>query len=141
MQGISVQKILAVGGSDARGETRELFKGKPGLQVTLYHRHVGAIFAEHFHKGLDPSKDPEYFFLISGQVEVEAVNGNTQERTVFSVNANELVTIEKNIFHRFRALTEAVFLEYRTTVFDSSNADCFSEAEYQPYIDSLKIIS
>ena len=137
MHGFTIITIPPVG-SDPRGETRELFKGLPGRQVTLYHRVAGAVFAEHFHKGLDPAKDPEYFFLISGTVEVEAYDARLGERVTARVEANQLVTIHKNIFHRFKALTDVVFLEYRTTVFDPNNNDCFLESEYQNYLDQLE---
>ncbi len=137
MKGLTVTTIHSVSGTDSRGETFELFKGLSGQQVTLYRRRAGSSFGNHFHKGLDPSKDPEYFFLIEGQARVTARNGITGEKFSEIINPHEFIIIEKNIFHSFEALSDVLFLEYRSTVFNPSESDCFSEEEYDEYIKSL----
>lgn len=123
---------------DERGETWELFKGLPGLQVSLFHRRKGSKFAHHFHKGLDSSKDPELFFLIQGEVEVFARNGLTGEETKTNVASGTHISIAKNVYHEFRAITDATFLEYRSTVFNPDDMDCYPLDQYEDYISSLQ---
>jgi dTDP-4-dehydrorhamnose 3,5-epimerase-like enzyme len=129
MKGLKIEKATSVSLGDVRGGTFELFKGMPGRQVTLYKRKKGASFANHFHKGIDPSKDPELFFVVSGKVTLFAKNKHGEE---FECTVEDLtfLTIDKNVYHEFVALTDVVFLEYRCTQFDSDNSDCFSKEEY-----------
>lgn len=135
MKGITITQIKPVSDGDPRGQTYELFKGLSGAQVTFYRRTAGNTFGNHFHKGLDLSKDPEYFFLIEGQAQFDARNGRTGETVSHIVNPHEMIVIEKDIFHSFTALTDVVFIEYRSTVFDPSNPDCFyGQEEYDAYI-------
>ena len=137
MRGIVITNLAAEQKTDVRGETMELFKGLPGRQVTFYRSRAGASFANHFHKGLDPSKDPEYFFLIIGRVEFRAENGLAGETMRQEVGPEELIIIQKNIYHEFIALEEVVFIEYRSTIFNPETADCFPHSEYQEYLKSL----
>ncbi len=137
MHGIAIQKITTVNPADQRGATFELWKGLDGKQVTLYRREAGSVFGNHFHKGLDPAKDPEYFFLLSGEARLYAKNGLTNEEIDLVVGPEYSFSIAKNIWHRFEALTDVVFLEYRNEVFDPAESDCFPESEYESYIATL----
>lgn len=133
MRGVEIVKIAPVS-RDSRGESRELFQGLPGQQVTLYKRKKGAAFGGHFHKGLDPSKNPERMFIISGRLEFFAHNGRSGETLRTEISDNTYLTIEKGIYHELRALTDVIFIEYRSTVFDKINPDTFPKEDYDGYI-------
>lgn len=137
MQGVTVQTMNPISAS-AKGETFELFKGLPGQQITLYHRNKGVSFGNHFHKGVDQAKDPEYFFLISGQVTASFYNGLTGERETLEIGQSDLLTINKNIYHSLTALTKVTFIEYRSQVFDEKKNDCWPLEEYEAYLETLK---
>lgn len=137
MKGLRITTLISKTPIDPRGSVIELFQGLPGQQVTIYRRKADSVFAGHFHKGFDPAKDPERFFIICGDVAVEAFDGKTNERFQGVVHANDLMIISKNIFHHMKALTDTLFLEYRSTVFDPSHPDTFPEKEYAAYIKNL----
>ena len=138
MTGVCIEKIAPVRTDDPQGNVFELFKGKPGLQVTVFERKAGVVCGKHFHKGTDPSKDPEYLFLISGECRVHAYNGFTDETLEKIVSAGTLLTFEKGIYHELEALTDIIFLEYRSTVFDPEYSDTFLREEYDNYIHTTK---
>lgn len=137
MKGITLIQTVPVAQKDSRGATFELFKGLSGQQITFGKRRQGTVFAGYFHKGLDKSKDPEYFFLVGGLVEISSNNGLTGETLHQEVSEGKLVVIEKNIYHQFKALIDVVFIEYSATVFDQENSDCFPKDQYVAYIQSL----
>jgi dTDP-4-dehydrorhamnose 3,5-epimerase-like enzyme len=134
MTGITIQQILPKNPNDPRGETVELFQGRLGKQVTLYRRVKGAKFGNHFHKGDDPSKNPEIFYLISGEVVLSAENGKTHQTEQFTVTAGHQILIDPGVYHEFEALCDVVFIEYRATVFDPAHPDCYTKDEYEEYL-------
>lgn len=139
MNGIKIEKIQPLANGDSRGETFELFKGFPGLQVTYYKRKQGMKFACHFHTGEDPSKNPELFFLLQGKVKIVAENGKTQEKEEIIVEERNMITIEKGVYHEFEALSDVSFLEYRSTLFDERKSDCFPKEEYLDYLQTFTV--
>lgn len=137
MKGVKIVKIAPVS-RDSRGETRELFTGLPGRQMVLYKRKKGAVFGRHFHKGIDPSKNPERMFIISGRLEFFAYDGQSGETLRTKISGNTYLTIAKGIYHEMRALSDVFFIEYRSTIFDKENPDTFPQEDYDEYIKSGK---
>ncbi|PIR74169.1 MAG: hypothetical protein COU35_03875 [Candidatus Magasanikbacteria bacterium CG10_big_fil_rev_8_21_14_0_10_47_10] len=129
MKGITITKGVSNSPSDDRGDVFELFRNLPGKQVTLYTRKQGSTFANHFHTGIDPSKDPELFFLISGQIRLYAKNRKGEDLRQ-DIDPMSYVIIEKDVYHEMEALTDVIFIEYRATLFDPAKADSYSEADY-----------
>lgn len=139
MQGIQIEYIPSKVPDDPRGEVFELFKGKPGRQVTLYTRVANTAFGNHFHRGDDPSKDPELIFIISGSCELYALNGFTGEEMRETVGEHTLISIQKGIYHELVAQTDVIFMEYRSTVFDPEHPDTYPKEAYEGYIQELKM--
>ncbi len=138
MQGVAITTITPANPSDERGAVYELFKGLSGQQVTVFTRNSGAVFGNHFHKGLDPSKDPEYFFLIQGEMTLSFYDGRTGQREIVPLVGGQLLTLEKGIYHSFEAMTDVIYIEHRKTIFDPAHSDCFLLGEYEAYIETLK---
>lgn len=137
MQGVNLQVISPIVQSQS-GETLELFKGLLGRQVTFYRRNKNAVFGNHFHKGIDSSKNSEYFFVISGEIEATFYNGLSGEKETRRIGPRSLLVIDKNVYHSFVGLTDVEFIEYRSQVFDPDADDCWPLEQYEAYITALK---
>ena len=136
MIGINITKIRPVKPNDPRGNTYEVFKGSPGRQVVALTRREGQSFAGHFHAGKDKSKDPEMFFLISGEIEMYAYDGRTGEELRTILKPGDQLNIASGVWHEMRAKTDAVFIEYRETVFDPANEDTIRDKEkYEQWLN------
>lgn len=121
MKNIIISTIPSI--NTEKGVTYEWCKNLPGKQVSIYFRKKGTKFANHFHKGEDPSKNPERFFLISGKVEICCeIAGKTQK---FTVNPGEEMLIYPPTKHWAEALEDSIFIEYRATPFDPSHSDTY----------------
>lgn len=129
-KGITITPFSPVDAKDPKGPTYEWCKGLPGLQVTICKRHKGIMYGNHFHTGKDPSKNPERFFIISGKTKLKARNKQNQTFECI-ISENTEVLIEPYIFHTFEALTDVVFIEYRSTVYDRKHPDAYSEEEFE----------
>lgn len=129
MGGITITSVQSKSPHDERGDVFELFQNLPGKQVTLYTRKAGSTFANHFHTGTDPSKNPELFFLISGQIRLYARNRGGEELRQ-DIEPMTYISIEKNVYHEMEALTDVIFIEYRATLFDPAQSDSYPESDY-----------
>ena len=122
MKGIQINKPPLI--TDSKGTVIEWCKNFPGKQVTIYHRKAGTVFGEHFHKGEDPSKNPERFFLIKGELRITATN-KKGEKFGDIVTENTEIIIEPYILHKMEAITDVSFIEYRSTIFNPQLSDTF----------------
>jgi dTDP-4-dehydrorhamnose 3,5-epimerase-like enzyme len=137
MQGIKITHLDPIKPNDPRGDTYEVFKGSPGRQVTALTRKQGQSFAGHFHPGKDKSKDPEMFFLISGEIELSAYDGRTGEEITTVLKAGDRLDIGAGVWHDMKALNDVVFIEYRETVFDPEHEDTVRDrGEYEEWLKS-----
>jgi len=137
ISGVKIKKIKPVKEKDKRGPTYEWCRGLPGRQVSVYIRKKGSRFGEHYHEGADPSKDPELLFLAKGRIEFQAVNPQGQEMKRIIKGGQEL-KIYPGILHWSRALTEVVFVEYRSIVYDKKHNDTYPAASYDKYLKHLR---
>ena len=135
-KGIIINKIPPINPNDARGPTYEWCKGLPGLQTSIYIRNPGFVCGNHYHKGHDPSKNPERFFLIEGEAILVATNPENQVLEEIVEDGTELL-IYPNILHKLQPTTRIYFLEYRSTPFDSQNSDTYPAETYEKYMKSL----
>ena len=136
-QGLQINKIQSANSKDKRGVTYEWCKGKPGLQVTIYQRMKNSSFANHYHKGDDPAKNPERFFLIQGKVRLKAQNrlGQTLDEII---SEGYEILISPGVYHSFEAVTDVIFIEYRSTAFDKNKTDSYPLDEYLTFVDPQK---
>jgi len=121
MNGVIIRKVTAI--KNERGTTIEWCKGMSGKQVTIYTRKSGQEFADHYHTGADISKNPERFFLITGNVSFHCEDMNTKESASFILTSGMELLIDPYIYHKAKALEDSIFLEYRMTEFDSNHSD------------------
>lgn len=117
---VEIKRIVSVG-KDRRGHVWE-WKFTDGHQVSIFFRKKGAHFAHHYHTGIDPSKNPERFFLVSGSVRVTWWDSRDKKYTK-KVYAGSEIIIPARVPHCFDALEDCTFLEYRTTHFDPKHSD------------------
>jgi hypothetical protein len=103
------------------------------VQLTTIERKKGQLFGNHFHKGEDPSKNPEMFFLASGSLELRVKNKFTREASKTILHAGMGVVIKPHILHAFHPLTNIVGIEPRVSYFDKNHADCYSAEAYETY--------
>jgi len=133
MNSIIIKK-LGPTAQDSRGSTWEWCRGIDGKQVTVYERIKGYDLSEnHYHKGNDPSKNPERFLLLNGRAKLTA-------RTVYGANFTVELTpltdviIYPDVLHSIEPLTKKVlFAEYRCTEFNSDRSDCYSPESFEEY--------
>ena len=134
--GVEIEQLEDVSQSgDKRGPVFEWknFTDRKTVQLTSYFRKNGSIFGNHFHKGTDPSKNPEFFFLVSGEAELWAWNKFTKEEAKVRLKPGMILTIWPHVLHKSTALTDIVYVEPRITVFDKNNSDTFPAEEYEKY--------
>ena len=125
-EGLIIRKLNQIDPYDSRGPTYEWSKNIPGLQITLYKRKKGSTCGNHYHKGEDKSKNPERFLLINGLLQIEAKNAikQTMKKKIEAVSE---ILIYPNVLHSFYPLTDIIYIEYRSTVFDPNNKDVYNK--------------
>lgn len=131
MKGVTVRKVSPAKEGDPRGRTWEWAKGVETRQITIYERTAGTgDFGAHFHKGEDPSKNPERFFLAAGKIRAvfEDLDGGREE-VVIEVG-NE-IAIAPRILHTLTALEDVILIERRVTVFDKEHPDTYPATEFR----------
>lgn len=97
--------------------------------VTAYSRHAGLETNGHFHKGDDPSRDPEIIYLVAGKIQFdfEDLEGNKSRETLYP---GEVITIPKLIFHKYHILSSSAFFESRISEYDPQNPDTYSYDDF-----------
>lgn len=110
---------------DERGYMVDAFKGEDAKQITVLFRKAGTISGNHYHKGEDPSKNPEKFFIIKGKMKLTAENLEGELLWEDIVDDLTEIRIPPYVKHTFEALEDTWFIEYRKTVFDEKNSDTY----------------
>lgn len=141
--GAIIQKLAPANPNNPRGlRTFEQHFDRLPVQATDYYRFAGEEFGGHFHKGEDPSKDPELFKLISGKMEF-CFYDKHQGRRVVTIDATDhvpvLLIIKPYLLHYANAITDVIFSEFRVTPFDPAHSDTFPAAEFSRLFTIYKI--
>ncbi len=110
--------------NDPRGPTYE-WKLSDGKSITVYMRKKGCTFGGHFHRGTDPSKNPERFFVIKGQMIMRFIKQNCTDQTVM-LGQGDVITIYPGVRHCAEAIEDVIYVEDRLTHFDPINPDTYS---------------
>ncbi|MDP3948015.1 MAG: hypothetical protein Q8Q41_05000 [bacterium] len=128
----SLRTLFPTNPGNERGRHTWEWKCPDGRQVSVYRRLKGERFASHFHKGDDPSKNPERFLLLAGTLCADFLDREGNEWSV-ALNAShdpvELV-IQPWVLHRMDALEECVYIEYRVNPFDQGAPDTYPATEF-----------
>ena len=127
MSDFSIRELFCADLLSERGKTTWEWHLPGGQQITVYRRKKGTKFGAHFHKGEDPSKNPEFLLLLSGKMFMETTNAYGEANTEIlhaSSSPVELV-MHPNVLHSFIAVEPVVYIEYRKTRFDKKNPDTF----------------
>lgn len=117
-----IRNVKSVNPDDIRGRIWEW--KKEGKQITILERKKGAIFGQHYHKGEDPSKNPEQFFLAYGRVRIR-FEGGGEESEEHILDAGAFISIDPFIYHELEALEDCVLVEYRKTIFDPASPNTY----------------
>src|SRR3989338_2725982 len=138
MNGVSVKQIKPVNADDPKGLTYELFKGIHGMQVTYCTRNAEKIFGDHYHRGDDPSKNPERVVLLSGSCAFIACNGVETEIHFLNQTTLEII-IQPSVIHAFFPRENISFIEYRSTVYNHENNDTFTFGTFKTHLEMIEL--
>jgi oxalate decarboxylase/phosphoglucose isomerase-like protein (cupin superfamily) len=131
--GVTVRKLTPANPNNSRGMRTYEYHFSSAIQCTTYYRNAGEEFGGHFHKGDDPSKDPEIFQLISGVMVFFLTDKAGGKRTVH-IDATDRTPVEVLIspflLHSARAITDVVYIEFRSTRFDPLYSDIHPVEEF-----------
>ncbi len=131
-QPFSVRTLAPANPGNERGKRTWEWKMPDGPQVSVYRRLKGERFGFHFHKGDDPSKNPERFLLLAGVMYAEFLNtdGDEWRATLDAGSGPVELVIQPWVLHRMQALEECAHIEYRVNPFDPTRPDTYPAAEF-----------
>ena len=133
MRGILVVHAPPVGFLDHRQRnTWELLHHVGGIrQTTVYRRRAGDHSSVHFHKGKDPSKNPEEFYLFAGRAQFRFWNGVEAEAVLLDASRGPVkLQIWPGILHFMEAVSDCLYVEVRRTRFDRSHPDTYPACDF-----------
>jgi hypothetical protein len=114
-----------------KGERTWQWRPNETQQITIYRRLAGEPVGSHFHRGDDPSKNPELILLLEGVMEFFFIDLNGAERFMrldASTGPQELV-IEPLVWHSVRIPANVLYIEFRLTWFNDQRPDTFDSWE------------
>lgn len=113
-----------------KGRTTWEWKFPDGHQITFYQRPAGTLFGGHFHKGDDPSKNPERLLVLSGRFAIDfklSKDGPWISEVIDASNGPVELIVYPNVLHRLVAEKDTWYIEYRVTHFNPSKPDTYEE--------------
>ncbi len=122
-KGFKIDRIQPADPNDLRSPTFNW--NLPGKKfIVVFVRKKGSKFGGHFHKGEDPSKNPERLLVAMGRMKAIFVtpDGKKIGRTLYPGDA---VTIYPYVEHFFEALDDVVFVDSRLGPFDKNHSDTY----------------
>lgn len=130
---ISTRKVAPGNPRNDRGKRTWEWDQKDNKQIVFSFRRKGEHFGNHFHKGKDPSKNPERFLLLRGIFEFVFIykNGKKQKLILSPKKGPIELILPAYVFHKILAKTDCYHIEYRTTYFNSKKPDTYT-AEFFP---------
>jgi len=99
---------------DERGTIYE-FSTRPSSYFIVIYRKKGTVSGSHYHKGTIQSKNPEMFYLVSGEVELFVRDIKTGEEETHIIQEKTKIEVPPNIYHEWRAKTDIILLEFNTS--------------------------
>lgn len=109
IQGVKI-KIPETEEREDSNQVDTFCEGHRGYGVRIFHREAGTSAGQEYHTGADPSKSPERFYIVQGEMEFDVYNG-TQDKK-FTVGPRTEVEISSWIWHATRAITNVSYIKY-----------------------------
>lgn len=132
MQGYTIKKLNPANPNNPRGGRTWEWRLNDGKQISAMRRLKNEDFGNHFHKGEDPSKNPELILFLAGVTEVEFLDKNgkySKEKIDANKEPIELI-IEPWTLHRFVGKTDVFYIEPRLSYFDPASPDTYPAEEF-----------
>ncbi len=129
----TIRKLRPANPKNPRGKRTWAWKFRDGRQIPYYTRHKGEIFGGHFHKGEDPSKNPEYFLLLFGSFRITFMtrSGKILREVIDASRGPIEVVVYPNLYHTLKAIKDCGYIEYRVTHFNPKKPDTFRWDEFK----------
>ena len=130
--GFSIRRLPTANPSMPRGKHTWEWKMREGTQVTALQRQKGEFFGNHFHKGADPSKNPERILLLVGVMKVEFLSrkGDYTEKVLDATNGPVELLVWPWHLHRFEGIEQCFYIEYRSTHFNPEAPDTYPAEDF-----------
>jgi dTDP-4-dehydrorhamnose 3,5-epimerase-like enzyme len=109
--------------TDKTGEVYNLPVTRKFKEMAVFTKKKGTIFAEHYHKGKDSSKNPEIFILLRGKLRLKARDIETGKSETHVIEAVSQFEIPPYVYHTFVALEKTIFIESRKTFYDKNKSN------------------
>lgn len=115
---------------DERGKFIGIINNNKWEEINFIHSKEDSVRGGHFHKKTD-----ELFFIISGKIEItfQEVKNKTefgQQRKII-VSKNDIFIINKNIYHEFRIVEEATWINALSKKHDVNNPDFHNKIKHK----------
>ncbi len=101
---------LHLAGENERGATFTLELNRTG-EFIYGTRMKGSINGNHYHKGTEPVKNPEIFYLLSGEAVIRYMHVETNEKGSLKAIGPCRILFPKQVWHEVEAVTDISFLE------------------------------
>lgn len=104
------------------------FAGLDIKQLAVFYREKGLKTDGHFHKGNNPSRDPEISYVLKGKMKIsfEGLDGAKDE---VILEEGEGLVLEKMVFHKYEILEDVIFIEPKA-VPEKELPDTFDHQEF-----------
>lgn len=108
---------------DQKGPVVNLdFSQSQVIEVPVFYRETGSNPEGHFHKGIDPSCNPQIVYVLKGSMEFTCIDPSGNEEVV-AVKELYGIEIPKLVYHKYKALEYTIFCEPRLEKYDTNNID------------------
>ena len=132
MDGYKIKKIEPANDSNPRGKRTWEWHLTNGKQISAMRRLKGEVFGNHFHKGDDPSKNPEFILFLDGKAIIEFLdkNGKYSSEQIDAASGPLEIVIEPWVLHRLIGETDVLYIESRLSRFNPDSPDTYSAEEF-----------
>lgn len=97
-------------GADDRGVTTEFPIERLGNAMFVF-RKAGTISGNHYHKGIEPNKNPEILWILHGEINFAYRQLHEENWQELIVKAPSKIEINAGVWHTITAITDISMLE------------------------------
>ncbi len=132
MPGYKIKKLEPANPSNPRGARTWEWRLADGKQISAMRRLKGEVFGNHFHKGDDTSKNPEFILFLDGVAQIEFMDkdGKYSSVRLDAKNGPLELIIEPWVLHRLIGETDVLYIESRLSYFDPAAPDTYPAEEF-----------